>query len=353
MRPRLPRTRIVLTAVIAVAIVGVPLLGPRGVAAARTVTLRGAGATLPAPLYEKWIQAYRQANPDVVIAYEAVGSSEGQRRYLADAVDFGASDAALSDEQIARVKAGARLVPVTAGIVVLAYHVPGLTAPLRLSREVCTEIFAGRLRTWNDPRIRAANPEATLPNRSIAVVARQDGSGTTFAFTNHLSAVSEAWRDRGPGRGNLVDWRGMAMLARGNEGVAARIKGSEYSIGYVEYHFARRLGLPMALLQNRAGRYVEPGERGGRMALAAGARLMPENLRLFLPDPEGDESYPIVTFSWLLLYGSYPDADKAAAVKKFVAWGLTTGQSFSRDLGYIALPPEVASLSLAALDRIN
>lgn len=321
--------------------------------AASTVTLRGAGATLPAPLYEKWIVAYRQEHPDVAIAYEPVGSGEGQRRYLADQVDFGASDAALSDEQMARVKAGARLVPVTAGIVVLAYHVPHLATPLRLSREAVAGIFAGRVRTWNDPLIRAANPDAALPNRTIAVVARQDSSGTTFALTNHLSAVSQDWRDRGAGAGNLVDWRGLAMLARGNEGVAARIKVSEYSLGYVEYHFARRLGLAMAALQNRAGRYVEPGERGGQAALAAGARQMPDNLRLFLPDPAGEDAYPIVTFSWLLLYGRYADADKGTALKKFVAWGLTTGQTFSRDLGYIALPPEVTSLSLAALDRIN
>jgi phosphate transport system substrate-binding protein len=319
----------------------------------KRLELRGAGATFPAPLYEKWIQTYRRENPDVVITYDVVGSSEGQRRYLADAVDFGASDAALNDEQMARVKAGARLVPVTAGIVVLAYNMPGLGGPLRLSRDVCAAIFAGRIRTWNDARIREANPGLNLPNRTIAVVARQDGSGTTFAFTNHLSAVSVAWRDQGPGAGNLVDWRGLAMVARGNEGVAARIKVSEYSLGYIEYHFAKRLGLSMAHLQNRAGRYVEPGERGGQSALAANVKRMPDNLRLFLPDPEGEESYPIVTFSWLLLYERYPDPDKAAALKKFVTWGLTTGQRYSRELGYIALPPEVASVSLAALDRIH
>jgi len=324
-----------------------------GDAAKGVLSLRGAGATFPAPLYDAWIQAYRRANPDVFITYEAVGSSEGQRRYLADAVDFGASDAALSDEQMARVKSGARLIPVTAGLVVLAYNFPGLGTPLRLSREACAEIFAGRIQTWNDPRIRAANPGLDLPNRTIALVARQDGSGTTFAFTNHLSAVSPAWRDRGPGAGNLVDWRGAAMLARGNEGVAARIKVSEYSLGYVEYHFAKRLGLPMATLQNRAGRYVAPDERAGQAAMAASVDQMPANLRLFMPDPAGEASYPIVTFSWLLLYDRYPDPDKAAAVKKFVAWSLTSGQTLSRDLGYIALPPPVASRSLAALDRIN
>jgi phosphate transport system substrate-binding protein len=354
MLPAPPRVRVIVAALVAALLVGAggPSLAPAVDPQARTV-LRGAGATFPAPLYEKWIQTYQRENPGVVINYDAVGSSEGQRRYLADSVDFGASDAALRDEQMAAVKAGARLVPVTAGLVVLAYNVPGLTGPLRLSREVYAAIFAGRIRAWNDPRIRDANPELNLPNRNIALVARQDGSGTTFALTNHLSAVSPAWRDQGPGASNLVDWGGRAMQARGNEGVAGRIKVSEYSIGYVEYNFAKRLGLRMAWLQNQAGKYVEPGERSGQAALAASVKQMPENLRLFMPDPAGEDSYPIVTFSWLLLYERYPDADKAAALKKFVAWGLTTGQTYSRDLGYIALPPDVASLSLAALDRIR
>jgi phosphate transport system substrate-binding protein len=317
------------------------------------VVLRGAGATFPAPLYEKWIQTYRQQNPGVAISYDVVGSGEGQRRFLNDVVDFGASDAALTDEQMTRVKAGARLVPVTAGIVVLAYNLPGLNGPLKLGRDVYVDILAGRIRTWDDARLRAHNPTLNLPHRNIAIVARQDSSGTTFDLTNHLSAVSPVWRDQGPGVGNLVDWRGTAMLARGNEEVAGRIKVSESSIGYVEYHFAKRLGLSMAHVQNKAGRYIAPGEQGGQAALAANVKQMPSNLRLFLPDPEGEESYPIVTFSWLLLYESYPNPAKVSALKKFLTWGLTTGQGYSRELGYIPLPAEVASLSLAALDRIN
>ena len=267
------------------------------------VLLRGAGATFPAPLYERWIQAYRERSPNVRITYDAVGSGEGQRRFLADAVDFGASDAALSDEQIGRARSGARLVPVTGGIVVLAYNLPGLGGPLRLARDVYVDIFAGRIRSWNDPRIRATNPGLDLPHRSIAIVARQDSSGTTFAFTNHLAATSESWRDRGPGAGNLVDWRG-AMTARGNEGVAGRIKVSADSIGYVEYHFAKRLGLAMAQLQNKAGRFVAPSDQSGQAALAS-VKQMPDNLRLFVPDPDGPESYPIVTYSWLLLHARY------------------------------------------------
>jgi phosphate transport system substrate-binding protein len=337
----------VLTAMVS-AISPEPVLAQEG-----KVVLLGAGATFPAPLYEKWIQTYRQQNPEVAITYDVVGSGEGQRRFLNDVVDFGASDAALTDEQMSRVKAGARLLPVTAGILVLAYNLPGLSGPLRLGRDVYVDMLSGRIRTWDDPRIRAENPTLSLPHRNIAIVARQDSSGTTFALTNHLSAVSSGWRDQGPGVGNLVDWRGAAMLARGNEGVAGRIKVSEASIGYVEYHFAKRLGLSMAHVQNKAGRYMEPSEQGGQAALAASVKQMPTNLRLFLPDPEGAESYPIVTFSWLLVYDRYPNPAKTAALKKFLTWGLTTGQSYSRGLGYIPLPAEVASLSLAALDRVN
>ncbi len=314
--------------------------------------LRGAGATLPAPLYEKWIKSYREQHADVQISYEAVGSGEGQRRFLADAVDFGASDAALTDEQISKVSGGVRLVPATAGMIVLAYNLPRLGGALRIPREVCVDIFSGRIKSWSDPRLREANPGLDLPNRSIAIAARQDSSGTTFAFTNHLGAISAAWRDRGPGVGNLVDWKS-AMLARGNEGVAGRIKVSEDSIGYVEYHFAKRLGLPVAQLQNKAGRYVGPSERTGQAALASTVSSMPSNLRLFLPDPDGEDSYPIVTYSWLLLRGRPGDKDKAAALKEFLRWGLTSGQKFSRELGYIPLPDEVVSLSIAALDRPN
>ncbi len=282
-----------------------------------------------------------------------VGSGEGTKRFLEHTVDFGASDAALTDEQMAGVKAGARLVPVTAGIVVLAYNLPGLTAPLKLTRDVYTDIFAGKIREWGDPRLVALNPGLKLPKQTITLVGRQDSSGTTYALSNHLSAVSAEWRDRGPGVGKVVDWPGHAMMARGNEGVASRIKISQGSIGYVEYGFAKRLGLPMAHLQNRAGRFVEPGPRSGQAALAAGVKQMPGNLRAFLPDPDGEDAYPIVTFTWLLLYGQYAEAEKAAALKRFVDWSLTEGQSYSGELGYIPLPADVALLARAAVAAVK
>ena len=315
------------------------------------VRLEGAGATFPALLYKKWIGLYTAQNPAVVIDYKDVGSGEGVRRFLANSVDFGASDGALTDEQMVGVERGARLVPVTAGMVVLAYRISGLGGDLKLSRDVYADILLRKITKWNDPRIRALNPQLNLPNRSIEVAVRRDGSGTTFAISNHLSTINDEWR-RGPGTGYIVDWRG-AMQARGNEGVAALIKQSEGCIGYVEYAFALRLGLPMAQLQNKAGRYVAPNDRTGQASLASNVKQMPENLRLFLPDPEGEESYPIVSFSWLLLYEKYTDQQKSAALKQFVRWGLSLGQSYSSELGYVPLPSDVASLSRAALDRIQ
>lgn len=316
------------------------------------VVLQGAGATFPAPLYKKWIGVFTAQNPDVGVEYKDVGSGEGVQRFLAQTVDFGASDAAMTDEQMARVANGARLVPATAGMVVLAYNLPGVRGALKLSRDVYADIFLRKIVKWNDPRIQALNPDLKLPNRSLVIAARQDRSGTTFALANHLNAISPEWQ-RGPGVGYAIDWSGRAMLARGNEGVAGLVKSSEGSLGYMEYGFAERLRLPMAQLQNKAGRYVAPSGGSGQAALASGVRQMPDNLRLYLPDPEGEDSYPIVSLTWLLLYERYPDPQKSAALKRFVTWGLSLGQSYGPELGYIALPADVTSRSRAALERIQ
>ncbi len=322
-------------------------------APAGRIWVRGAGATFPEYLYKKWVDAFQEANPEIWVTYSPVGSGAGINKFITGSVDFGASDAAMTDEQMAGVDRGAYLVPATAGMVVLAYNLPGITGELYLPRDVYADIFAGGIEKWNDPRIQAANPELNLPNRTISIVARRDSSGTTFAFTNHLSEVSEVFRDQGPGTGKLVDWPGATMLAQGNEGVAQRVKISEGSIGYMGYEFAKRLDLPMATLENKAGKFVKPNRTTGQAALADTINEMPENLRLFIPDPKGADSYPIVTYSWLMLYGQYPDEKKRTAVKDFVTWGLTEGQSFSDDLGFIPLPREVVSLGTRAVERIQ
>ncbi|MCP5363698.1 MAG: phosphate ABC transporter substrate-binding protein PstS [Hyphomicrobiales bacterium] len=315
--------------------------------------VRGAGATFPDPLYKKWIERYQEAQPDVWVTYSAVGSGAGVNRFSTGSVDFGASDAAMSDEQIAQVDRGVYLVPATAGIIVVAYNLPGITGDLNLPRNVYADIFSGKITKWNDPRIQDANPDVILPDLTIHLVARRDSSGTTFAFTNHLSAVDETFRTEGPGVGNLVAWKGHAMLAQGNEGVAQRIKISEGAIGYVGYEFAKRLNLPMATLENKAGQFIKPGSDAGRNALASAAHQMPDNLRLFIPDPDGKKAYPIVTYSWLLLYGQYPDGKKAAAVKDFVTWGLTRGQALSDEIGFIPLPEEVVALASQKVNSIQ
>jgi phosphate transport system substrate-binding protein len=320
-------------------------------AAAGTLQLRGAGATFPAPLYKKWLEEYQRRHPEVQLSYDAVGSGEGVKQFMAGTVDFGASDAAMRDEQIAAVARGVQLLPAVAGSIVLAYNLDGLGGDLKLTRDVYVDIFLGKIKTWNDPRITAINPGLRLPNTNIALVVRQDSSGTTYAFTNHLSAISEKWRDQGPGVGVAIAWPSHPMVAPGNEGVAGRIKVSQGAIGYVEYGIAQRAGLSMAWLENRAGQFVQPHGGSGLATLLN--VTMPENLRAFFPDPEGQDSYPIVTYSWLLLYKEYDDQLKSAALKQYVKWCLTEGQAFNETLGYVRLAPQVIARTMAALDSIR
>lgn len=317
------------------------------------IKLTGAGATFPYPLYKEWIEKYQKAHKDVNIFYEPVGSGEGVRKFIKQEVDFGASDAAMSDSEIAQVERGVKLIPATAGIVVLAYNLKGVTGVLKLPRDVYVAIFAGDIKKWNDPRIKQANPDMNLPSLDIIPVTRADGSGTTFAFTNHLSVINQDWRDRGPGVGKVVKWPNHAMAARWNEGVAGRIKITDGAIGYLEYSYAKKGGLAMAALENRAGRFIEPSPQFGQATLINTQNDIPENLRMFFPDPPGEDSYPIVTYSWILLYGSYQDPKKGNALKDFIRWGITEGQNFSEALGYCSLPPQVRERALAAVEAVK
>ena len=325
---------------------------PREALPSGTTQLRGAGATFPSLLYKRWFSIYHDTNPTVYITYDAVGSSEGIRRFVGkdvseeEQVAFGGSDAALSDAQIAEAGNNVLMIPATAGCVVLAYHLPRFSGELKLSRKAYTGIFLGEVRNWNDPLITQSNPGVTLPNLSIVTIVRQDGSGTTFAFTNHLNAISDDWRARfGPA--TLVNWPGDAMRAKGSEGVAGLIQKSEGSIGYVGNEFARRIGLNVASLENKDGNFIRPSDQGCEKALATAE--IPEDLRAFAPDPPGADSYPIVTFSWILLHKTYKNASDAEAVRKLFQWSLQDGQRYASELGYVALPAEIAKRALAAL----
>lgn len=316
------------------------------------LAIQGAGSTFAAPLFKKWMESFGAAHPELRLSYDVVGSGEGIDRFLAGTVDIAATDAPLKPEQAAGVAAGTHQIPVTAGMIVLTYNLPGVESPLNLPRDVYPDIFLGRVSRWDDPRIAAANPGVRLPPKLIQVVARQDSSGTTFAFTNHLGAISQDWA-KGPGIGKQIDWPGGAMVVRGNEGVAQRVKITEGSIGYVEYGFAERLHLRMAWLENRAGGLIAPLADTGSRALAGGSDTIPENLTVLIPDPEGARSYPIVTYSWALVYDMYPDSAKAEAIQAMLRWALTDGQAQAEAMGYIPLPENAAQAALAEVEMIG
>jgi phosphate transport system substrate-binding protein len=311
--------------------------------------LQGAGATFPAPLYQRWIAEYTKANPDVQINYQGVGSGAGIKQFTQNLVSFGASDAAMKDPEIAAVKQGVVLIPATAGSIVLAYDLPGVEN-LKLSREGYIGIFLGKIKKWSDPEIAKANEGVKLPDTAITVCERSDGSGTNFVFTKHLSAISPEFKDK-VGEGTSVTWP-TGVAGKGNDGVTALIKQNKGAIGYVEYGYAKNNKLSFAALQNKAGEFVTATTASGAATLAT--TQFPANLLRGWPsDPDGKDCYPIATFTWLLLYKKYDNTQLAEAVKKFVNWGLTDGQKFAEDLGYIPLPKEVVDKDLEALKSVE
>lgn len=308
----------------------------------------GAGATFPAPLYQRWGVEYNKLFPAVQVNYQSVGSGAGVKNFTAGVVDFGASDAAMSDAEIAKVAKGVVMIPATAGEIVLAYNLPGVTK-LNLSREVMAGIYLGKVTKWNDAAIVKDNPGVTMPNVAIQVASRSDGSGTTFIFTQHLSAISKDFADE-VGTDKSVTFP-VGVGGKGNEGVTALVKQSPGAIGYVEYGYAKNNGVAMANLQNKSGNFVTPNIENAAATLAS--VQLPENLRVWPVDPEGANDYPIVSFTWLLLYKKYDDASKSKALKDFVAWGLTEGQKFSEELGYVPLPAPVVEKAQAALATVQ
>ena len=317
--------------------------------ASAATQLQGAGATFPAPLYQRWIAEYTKGNPDVQINYQGVGSGAGIKQFTQNLVSFGASDAAMKDEEIAAVKQGVVLIPATAGSIVLAYNLPGVEN-LKLSREAYVGIFLGKITKWNDPAIAKTNAGVNLPNLAVTVCERSDGSGTNFVFTKHLSAISPEFKDQ-VGEGTSVTWP-TGVAGKGNDGVTALIKQNKGAIGYVEYGYAKNNKLSFAALQNKAGEFVTATTASGAATLAT--TQFPANLlRAWPSDPEGKDAYPISTFTWLLLYKKYDNTQAAEAVKKFVNYGLTEGQKFAEELGYIPLPKEVIDKNLEALKTVQ
>jgi phosphate transport system substrate-binding protein len=318
------------------------------VAAAGPVTLQGSGASFPAPLYSRWFREFGEKNKDVRVNYQSTGSGAGIKAFIEGQTDFGASDAAMTDDEIKQAKDNVILLPMTAGNIVLAYNLEGVT-DLKLTREVYAGIFLGTIKKWNDPKIAAANPGAKLPKQDISVVHRSDGSGTTFVFTQHLAAINDKWKS-GPGVGKSVEWP-VGVGGAKNDGVSAQIKQTPGAIGYIEYAFAASTKQPSALLENKAGKFVAPSLQGSAAALAAVD--LPADNRAWVTDPAGDEAYPIVTYTWILAHKKYDDKAKSAALKSVLKWSLTDGQKLSESLFYVPLPEKVASNVLKAVDTIE
>ncbi|MGD0229776.1 MAG: phosphate ABC transporter substrate-binding protein PstS [Syntrophorhabdales bacterium] len=334
------------TAIVLIAIAAVCFCTPGR--AADLVKLQGVGASFPAPLYLKWFKAYSGSHRNVQIDYQSVGSGNGVKSFIDRTVDFGASDAAMKPEEVARVEAGALCLPMTAGSIVLAYNVQGVPG-LKLSRKAYAGIFLGTVKKWNDPLIGRTNPGVKLPDSPVNVVVRADSSGTTFVFTKHLSTISPEFA-KSPGTNKMPNWP-VGTRSKGNEGVTAAIKTTPNSIGYVEYGYAKSQKLAFAVLENKAGAYVGAATKSGQAALAS-AR-MPADLIIWASDPSGKDAYPIVTYTWLLLYRHYQDNRKAAVLKELIAYCLKDGQKDAEPLGYIPLPPAVSDKVINALQMIK
>ncbi|MFB2934472.1 phosphate ABC transporter substrate-binding protein PstS [Aerosakkonemataceae cyanobacterium BLCC-F154] len=315
--------------------------------------INGAGASFPAPLYQAWFRNLSIKEPRLQFNFQSVGSGAGIERFTLGVVDFAASDIGMTDRQIAKVDRGVILLPMTAGSLVLAYNLPEVKN-LKLTRQAYVDIFLGKITKWNDPKIAQSNPGVKLPNQNITVVHRSDGSGTTAVFTKHLGEISPEWKKK-VGVGTAVQWpsgAGKTFIAgRGNDGVTGLVSQTPGAIGYVEYSFASKNKLNMAALQNKAGKFVVPSNESGSATLAQVE--LPDNLLAFITDPPGESSYPIVTYTWMLLYKKYNDPNQAIAQEAMIQYCLTDGQKLSSQLGYIQLPPNVVKRVAAVADRIT
>jgi phosphate transport system substrate-binding protein len=309
-------------------------------AAARSgggVSLTGAGATFPYPLYSKWFSDYAQKT-GVKINYQSIGSGGGIRQLTEGTVDFGASDAPMSDAEIAKLKAPVLHVPTVLGAVVITYNVAGVAQGLRLTGPVVADIFLGKIKKWNDSRIASHNAGVSLPNSDILVVHRSDGSGTTYIFSDYLSAVSPDWA-KAPGKGKELQWPA-GLGAKGNEAVAGQVKQTPGAIGYVELAYAKQNNLSVAAIQNASGEFVTPSIESVTAAAAGAAERLPPNTdyRVSIVNASGRGAYPISSFTYLLVYQNQTDATKGQKLVDFLKWALHEGEQSASALDYAPLP---------------
>lgn len=304
--------------------------------AGKLLLINGAGATFPYPLYSKWFYEYTKVDPAVNFNYQSIGSGGGIKQITAQTVDFGASDGALTDEQLKTAPGELLHIPMTAGAVVITYNLPQVGQNLKFSPDVIADIFLGKISLWNDSRIARDNPGVDLPAENIIVAHRSDGSGTTNIFTDYLSSVSAVWKSE-VGKGTSVNWP-VGLGGKGNEGVAGLVKQTEGAIGYVELAYAVKNGLPYADVRNKSGNFVTPSIESTTAAVNGKIDSMPSDFRVSLVNPDGADAYPIAGVTWILVYKHQPDKVKGEKIVKFLYWAVSDGQRYAADLLYAPLP---------------
>ncbi len=323
----------------------VVLMGLFATSSFAQLKLNGAGATFPYVIYSKWFDVYHQKT-GIEFNYQSIGSGGGIKQVIEGTVDFGATDGPMTDEQLlqAKQKQGSDVlhIPMVMGGEAVAYNLPQVGGGLNLSPDVLADIYLGKILKWNDKRITAINKGKNLPNKSIIVTHRSDGSGTTYIFTDYLSKVSKQWETK-VGKGTSVNWP-VGLGGKGNEGVAGLVKQTEGAIGYVELAYAVQNKLSYANLQNKAGNFIKPSFDAVSAAALGAIKNMPEDFRVSITNADGKDAYPISGFTWLLIYKDMKDKKKADAVKNFLLWALTDGQKYAKELYYAPIPKELEKL---------
>jgi phosphate transport system substrate-binding protein len=317
------------------------LLTAAGAMAAPAETINAAGATFPEPIYQKWFQAFHKAHPDIQINYQAIGSGGGIRQLTEGTVDFGASDMPMTDDQLSKITRYKVLhFPTVLGGVVPTYNMPS-AASLNFSGATLAGIYLGNIKKWNDPALKKDNPSANLPNEDITVVHRSDGSGTSFVFTDYLSKVSPEWKTK-VGVNASLNWP-VGLGGQGNAGVAGLVKQTPFSIGYVELIYAVQNKMEYGSIKNAAGNFVKADFNSVSEAAAGAAKEMPDDFRVSISNAPGKNSYPISTFTWLLIPDKIGDATKKKSITDFLQWMMTTGQADAQGLSYAPLPKSVVA----------
>jgi len=316
-----------------------------------TVLLNAAGATFPYPIYSKWFDVYHSAHPNVQINYQSIGSGGGIRQLQAGTVDFGASDGPMTDEQLAQSKVKILHFPTVLGAVVPTYNISGVGGDLNFTQKALAGIYLGQITKWNDPEIAKANPGVKLPGDDIVVVHRSDGSGTSYIFTDFLSKISPEWKSK-VGTNTSVNWP-VGLGGKGNEGVTGLVKETPDAIGYIELIYAIQNKIPYGKVQNAAGKFLKADLAGVTAAASGAVKDMPADFRVSITNSPGPASYPISSFTWLLIPAQIPDAAKKSAVTDFLKWMLTDGQNYNESLSYAKLPAPVIAKEQKAIALIQ